>query len=70
MLFSERSQAPSEKSQHAPLDPERGELEAVERKRRETSKKGKEMEGKEEGKEMEEKETLGRLHVIMCDTAE
>jgi len=79
MLFSERSQAPSEKSQHAPLDPERGELEAVERKRRETSnhfskegKKGKEMEEKEgkEGKDMEEMETLGCLHITMCVTAQ
>jgi len=76
MLFSERSQAPSEKSQHAPLDPERGELEAVERKRRETSnhfskegKKGKEMEEKE-GKDMEEMETLGCLHITMCVTAQ
>ena len=62
MLFSERSQGPSLKSQHAPLDPERGELEAVEMKRRKTnnfSKKEKEegMEEKEEGKDMEEKET-------------
>ena len=52
MLFSERSQAPSEKSQHAPLNPNRGELEAVEMNRRETtnhfSKEGKEGEKEEE----------------------
>ena len=60
MLFSERSQAPSEKSQHAPLNPNRGELEAVEMNRRETtnhfSKEGKEGEKEEEkGEEKGEK---------------
>ena len=66
MLFSERSQAPSEKSQHAPLNPNRGELEAVEMNRRETtnhfSKEGKEGEkkwekkGEEKGEKKEQKE--------------
>ena len=70
MLFSERSQAPSEKSQHAPLDPERGELEAVERKRRKTTNFSKEGKEGKDMEEMEEKETLGRLHIIMCDTAQ
>ena len=60
MLFSERSQAPSEKSQHAPLGPERGELEAVEMNRRETtkhfSKKGKEGKGEEKREKGEERE--------------
>ena len=79
MLFSERSQAPSEKSQHAPLNPNRGELEAVEMNRRETtnhfSKEGKEGEkegekkeqkGEEEKEEKEELETFGCLNIVVC----
>ena len=36
MLCSDRSHAPSEKSQHAPFGPERGELDAMEENRKET----------------------------------
>ena len=61
------------KSQQAPFDPDRGELEAVERKRRETSshfsKEGKEeeKEGRGEKEEGEDEiETFGCLHIIMC----
>jgi len=67
MLFSERSQAPSEKSQHAPLAPERGEQEAgVENRREKINHFAKEGEDKEEQKV----ENFGslRLIMIMCQS--
>ena len=66
MLSSERSHAPSLKSQHVPFDPDRGEQEAVESKRREKTKM-KQAKRAKEGKR-EGIETLGCLHVSMCHT--
>ena len=58
------------KSQHAPFGPDSGELEAAERNRRKTtnhfSKEGKDW----KEKDVEEIKTLGRLHIILCDTAQ
>ena len=62
MLFSERSQAPSEKSQHAPLAPERGEQEAgVENRREKINHFAKEGESKKE----EKMEKFGFLRLII-----
>ena len=61
MLCSDRSHAPSEKSQHAPFGPERGELDAMEENRKETINHF-----SKENEEEDKMKTFRSARIIMC----